>query len=69
MRDNTPGYRLYAKTGWAARSSPGVGWYVGCVEVADDTWLFALNMDVHGEADLPLRRQMVMEALRLKGLL
>jgi beta-lactamase class D len=67
--EETPGYRLYAKTGWAARSSPGVGWYVGYVEVADDTWLFALNMDIHGEAALPLRRQMVMEALRLKGLL
>jgi beta-lactamase class D len=69
LSDTGPGYRLYAKTGWAARTTPGIGWYVGYVETAVDTWLFALNLDTHNAADLPLRQQIAIDALRLKGIL
>lgn len=65
----TQRYRLYAKTGWAARSTPGVGWYVGYVEAAGDIWLFALNLDTRSTADLSLRKQIVLDALRTKGLI
>lgn len=65
----TPGYRLYAKTGWAASAKPRIGWYVGYVEAAGDTWLFALNIDTRSAADLPLRKQIAMDALRTKGIL
>lgn len=65
----TPSYRLYAKTGWATRSTPGIGWYVGYVEVGEDTWLFALNIDTHSATDLPLRKQLTLDALRVKGIL
>lgn len=65
----TPRYRLYAKTGWATRSMPGVGWYIGYVELAEDTWLFALNLDTRSAADLPLRKQLTLDALRAKGIL
>ena len=69
LEEAAPGYRLYAKTGWAARGSPGIGWYVGYVETADDIWLFALNMDIRDEADLPLRKEIVRDALALEGIL
>lgn len=64
-----PTARLYAKTGWAARQSPQIGWYVGFVETPTDVWLFALNMDVRGPEDLQLRQKLVLDALTLKGVL
>lgn len=69
LSDRTAHYRLYAKTGWAARSAPAVGWYVGYVEVAGDTWLFALNLDTRDASDLPLRRKITLDALRARGIL
>lgn len=69
LAEETPAYRLFAKTGWAARTTPRIGWYVGYVETRDGTWLFALNLDTRSAADLPLRRQLVLEALRGKGLI
>jgi beta-lactamase class D len=69
LEEATPGYRLYAKTGWAACTTPGIGWYVGYVETAGDTWLFALNLDSRSTADLPLRKQIAMNALQIKGIL
>ena len=68
MEDNAD-YRLYAKTGWATRSQPATGWFVGYVVKADDTWLFALNLDTRSAADLPLRKQIALDALRAKGIL
>jgi beta-lactamase class D len=69
LAEETPGYRLFAKTGWAARTTPRIGWYVGYVETHDGTWLFALNIDTRSAGDLPLRRLLVLEALRGKGLI
>ncbi|MGB0130457.1 MAG: hypothetical protein WBP50_02505 [Chlorobium sp.] len=46
-----------------------VGWYVGYIETEDEVWFFALNIDVLGEADLPLRKQLVREALQAKGII
>jgi hypothetical protein len=45
-------HRLFAKTGWAARWTPQIGWYIGYVETADATWIFDLNMDTRSAADL-----------------
>jgi len=69
LTDKTPYYRLYAKTGWATRNAPAVGWYAGYVEVAEDIWLFALNIETRSAADLPLRKQTTLEAFRVKGIL
>jgi beta-lactamase class D len=60
---------LHAKTGWAIRNSPQIGWYVGYLETSDDVWLFALNMDIRTPSDLPLRQRLVQDALARKGLL
>lgn len=69
LTEKAPHYQLFAKTGWATRRAPAVGWYVGYVEVADDTWFFALNMETRSPADLPLRKDVTLAALRAKGIL
>lgn len=69
LAERTDRYRLYAKTGWAARMNPQIGWYVGYVETADDTWVFATNVDMRSEADLPLRKRLTLAAFQAKGIL
>lgn len=69
LMEETPAYSLWAKTGWATKVKPQVGWYVGYVETSKDTWVFALNMEIHDEKDLPLRQELVLAALRSKGIL
>jgi beta-lactamase class D len=69
LTDATPDYRLYAKTGWATHSTTNIGWYVGYIETAGDTWIFALNIDTRDATDLPLRKQITLDALRAKGIL
>jgi len=63
--DQTPAYTLRAKTGWKGVD----GWYVGYVEAGDEVWFFAHHMIVNDKADLPLRRRMVIKALKLKGVI
>lgn len=69
LAEKTPSYALWTKTGWAARSTPQVGWYVGYVETLDDVWYFALNIDITDEQALPLRAKLTREALVEKGIL
>lgn len=69
LTDETERYRLYAKTGWATRPLPAVGWYVGYVEKPGEIWLFALNLATRDASDLPLRIQIAKDALKAKGLL
>lgn len=64
-----PGYRQYGKTGWAARVTPQVGWYVGYVETDADVSLFAMNLEVRSDADLVLREQLALASLRAVGVL
>lgn len=63
--EQTPTYKLWAKTGWQGLD----GWYVGYLEVGDEVWFFAHHMIINDQADLPLRRTLVMEALKLKGII
>jgi len=37
---------LFAKTGWLANASPGIGWWVGWVDNKGHIVSFALNMDI-----------------------
>jgi beta-lactamase class D len=67
--EKTSSYTLWAKTGWATKINPQVGWYVGYVETPKDVWIFALNMETHSEKDLPLRQDLVLDALRSKGII
>jgi beta-lactamase class D len=67
--EHAPGYRLWAKSGWATRNSPQVGWYVGYVETQNDVWYFATNIEIRNKADLALRQRLTIEALKIKGVL
>lgn len=60
---------LRAKTGWAARATPQIGWYVGYIEKPGATWLFAMNIDMRGKADLPLRQALTRASLKAKGII
>lgn len=67
--EQTPDWTLRAKTGWATRVSPSIGWYVGDVETRDQTWVFAMNLDIRDAADLPLRAALTRAALQAKGVI
>ena len=67
--EKTPDYTLYAKTGLAGDTTPEIGWYVGYVVTSSDVWLFATNLDIHDDAELPLRLSLTREALQAKGVL
>jgi len=69
VAERNPDFSIYGKTGWAASVKPQTGWYVGYLETHDEVWFFALNMDIRSETDLPLRKQLVREALVAKGII
>ena len=62
-------YILRAKTGWAMRIKNQHGWYVGYVETENDIWFFALNLDIKNKNDAAYRKEITMEALKIKAIL
>ena len=58
-------YIIRAKTGWEGK----YGWYVGYVETKDDVWFFATNIDTKTKDDLPKRKAITIEALKIKGII
>jgi beta-lactamase class D len=66
--DQTPTCTIRAKTGWAQRVSPEIGWFVGCVEAKDKVWLFATNIEIKKPEDARYRQEITLEALKLKGI-
>jgi beta-lactamase class D len=67
--EKTSSYYLWAKSGWATKVKPQVGWYVGYVETPTDVWLFALNIETRNDKELPLRMKLSREALKAKGII
>ena len=67
--EKMPAYTMWAKTGWATRVKPQVGWYVGYVETPKDVWFFATNIEIRDEKDLPLRQKLTRAALQAKGVI
>jgi len=57
-------YTIRAKSGWSGK----IGWYVGYIQKANKVWFFAFNGDITREK-LIYRKQIVMEALKIKGIL
>ncbi len=62
--EKTKEYIIRAKSGW----SGNIGWYVGYVEIKNEVWFFALNADI-SKNQLKYRKQIVMEALRVKNII
>ncbi len=67
--EEIPQFSLRAKTGWAVRSTPQRGWYVGYVETKEETWFFAMNLDIKKKGDEVFRKEITMAALKAKGIL
>jgi beta-lactamase class D len=63
--DSVPGYKLWGKTGWQAPH----GWFVGYVESDDKVWFFANYIVVKNKSDLKLRKTLVIESMKLKGII
>ncbi len=67
--EQTPHYRLWAKTGLSGEPPHQLGWYVGYLQNADDVWFFATNLDIDNPEQLPLRQRLTLDALRSVGAL
>lgn len=71
MRSDTgPGWSLQSKTGWwYSETDMDIGWFVGWLDCADDTYVFALNMDMPDTRSLALRKSVTYATLRDIGAL
>jgi len=67
--EETLDYVIRAKTGWTSRVTPQIGWYVGYVETKGTVWFFAVNLEIAKKGDEKFRQEIIMEALRVKGIL
>jgi beta-lactamase class D len=62
-------YILRAKSGWADSRTPAIGWWVGWVETDNDTYFFALNLDITKDEDAPKRMIVARQCLASLGIL
>jgi beta-lactamase class D len=67
--EKTPEYVLHAKTGWGARLTPQVGWWVGYLEQGGNVYFFATNLDIVKPGDEDARISVTQDILRSLGLL
>jgi beta-lactamase class D len=45
LNEETPDYKLSAKTGWGDMGSTSIGWFVGWVEKGASVYFFATNIE------------------------
>lgn len=74
LQEDTLGYQLHGKTGWALGANGSIGWFVGWVEKSDSTgpFFFANRIqtpDTLSETFGPARRAIALEVLRRIGVL
>lgn len=67
--DRTPTHIIRAKTGWAMRIRNQHGWYVGYAEANGLVWFFATNIEIKKKSDARYRKEITMQALKLKGII
>jgi len=68
--EKTPAQALHGKTGWYDSRALSLGWWVGWVAQANGSvQSFALNIDMHGEADVARRIPLGRTLLAQMGLL
>ncbi len=60
---------IRAKTGWAMRIKNQHGWYVGYIEKKEETWFFATNINIESKHDARFRKELTIQALKLKEIL
>ena len=59
---------IFYKTGRTNNTQPGIGWVVGWVRLHDHNYPFALNLDIHKDADAELRLLVLHQALQALGM-
>lgn len=69
IAENGNGYTLRAKTGWAERASPQIGWWVGWIEHGTDVHFFALNIDIRDASTLPEREKITRQILNSESII
>lgn len=62
-------YVLHGKTGWTTDTDPSTGWFVGWVERGNEAHVFALNMDITDDSQVPARITIAKDVLKALGLL
>jgi beta-lactamase class D len=67
--EKTEHYTLRAKTGWAARVEPNIGWFVGYLETNENVYFFANNIDIVEEEDNMARKRITVQVLEDLNLL
>ncbi len=53
IREQTPDYTIRAKTGWSNTPPTDIGWFVGYIELKDNTYFFATRIFKPVEKKLP----------------
>lgn len=67
--EQTPDYTLRAKTGWATKINPQIGWFVGYLEQNNNVYFFATNIDVRNPKDTAARIEVTRRSFKDLGLL
>jgi beta-lactamase class D len=60
--EKTPTYTIRAKTGWYGfgdKTIPNIGWYIGYVEKGNNTYFFAVNIDIRNDKDPNYRLELM----------
>ncbi len=68
-RDSGKDWVMRAKSGWAQRVNPQVGWLVGWVEKDDNAWFFATNVRIDERKDAAKRYELTMARLTELGVI
>ena len=69
LEETSPSYQIFSKTGAACKDWVGHGWYVGYVASKENTYLFVTNILIDGMKDLPKRKAVTMDILKIKSLI
>jgi beta-lactamase class D len=67
--DQGPGYRMFAKTGWAVAPDPDIGWYVGWVDSQAGRHVFVANLDIAHAGQAPARTAIVRQILTNRSII
>ena len=67
--EQTPDYKLRAKTGLVSETKPEIGWFVGYLEQNNNVYFFATNIDVRKPKDTPARIEVTRRSFKDLGLL
>ena len=66
--DSTDAYILRGKSGWAVHDDEQYGLWVGYIECPDNTYYFALNIEMNDD-QAHLRQRIVLDVFQSKGIL